>query len=281
MKLSIRGNQIHNVKNGNKITKPKSQQKPAHRICNLRKNFETDVSIRSARIFVLEIDFNMIILINNFCYAVFFGLFKFFRSLVNTLTSRFIKSSRTMKHKLLILLFALPLIVLNPALSQSKEVVKTIMTNQWVTKYKKLKTDLENKAAFIKNMENLSSKDLATIKKSYVETTFMLDSWLNHLVTSIQEDKTKNLEQLANGNITDDLKEELQEIFTFYANDFSTKYEDVTGIKNSAVIGSPIMGQENTEISTEVYSSSSEVDMDMLLAKVKKPLSPSDWNSIY
>jgi len=186
-----------------------------------------------------------------------------------------------MKQKLLIILFALPLFVLNPAHSQSKEIVKTVMTNQWITKYKKLKTDLENKAAFIKNNENVSEKDLILIRKSYTETSILLDAWVNHLVQSLEENKSGNLEQLANGDIAADLKEELQVLFTFYANDFSTKYEDITGQKSSFVVGAPTdqSGTESTA-STET-SQTTTIDKDVLMARIKQPLMPTDWNSIY
>jgi len=185
-----------------------------------------------------------------------------------------------MKQKLLIILFALPLFVLNPAHSQSKEIVKTVMTNQWITKYKKLKTDLENKAAFIKNMENISEKDLVLIKNSYSETSFLLDTWVNHLVQSLEENKSGNLEQLANGDIAPDLKAELQKLFTFYANDFSTKYEDVTGQKSNFVVGAPTE-QPVTGATNSTETPSTTIDKDVLMARIKQPLTPSDWNSIY
>jgi hypothetical protein len=186
-----------------------------------------------------------------------------------------------MKQKLLIILFALPLFVLNPAHSQSKEIVKTVMTNQWITKYKKLKTDLENKAAFIKNMENISEKDLVLIKNSYSETSFLLDTWVNHLVQSLEENKSGNLEQLANGDIAPDLKAELQELFTFYANDFSTKYEDITGQKSNFVVGAPTDQAVTETTSSTENSPSTTIDKDVLMARIKQPLTPSDWNSIY
>lgn len=186
-----------------------------------------------------------------------------------------------MKQKLLIILFALPLFVLNPARSQSKEIVKTVMTNQWITKYKKLKTDLENKAAFIKNMENISEKDLVLIKKSYAETSYLLDAWVNHLVKSLEENKSGNLEQMANGDIAPDLKAELQELFTFYANDFSTKYEDITGQKSSFVVGAPTEQNDDETTSATETAQVTPIDKDILVARIKQPLSPSDWNSIY
>lgn len=184
-----------------------------------------------------------------------------------------------MKQKILIILFALPLFLLNPALSQSKEVLQTILTNQWVMKYKKLKTDLENKAAYVKNMDKISERDLTKMKKSYNATNVLLDDWIEHLAVSIQNGS--DLEQLAHGGISEDLKKELEIIFSFYANDFSTKFEELTGQEASFVIGAPGNDNEADPANgTGLQPTEKNIDREFLTAKVKKMLVPSDWNSI-
>jgi len=186
-----------------------------------------------------------------------------------------------MRHFLLFQVLVFTLCFVKPAFSQNKdkEAVKTIMTNQWVSKYKKLKTDLENKAIFIKNMENISERDLAKLKKSYTATSKMLDTWLDHLVVSIH-DKNETMEQIAQGDINSELKEELQKIFTFYADNFSTFYEETTGQKSNFVIDSP--KTEDSESNEETaWTQEKPIEVDFLLSNVKKPLRPNNWNSIF
>jgi len=79
---SSRGNQMHRQKKGNKTTKPTSHQNPAQIIWNLRMAFRVLVSFTVCKILGLELDFNWIILRKTICYALFFGLFEFFLSLV-------------------------------------------------------------------------------------------------------------------------------------------------------------------------------------------------------
>ncbi len=146
-------------------------------------------------------------------------------------------------------------------------------------KYKKLKTDLENKAAYVKNMEKISEKDLKEMKSSFNATNIMLDEWLGHFVSSLSEGK--NIEELSSGNIAPDLKSELEEIFTFYANDFSTRFEDLTGQESRFVIGSPVNADQSSKrLSAEINVSESGIDRELLTSKVKKILVPNDWNSI-
>jgi hypothetical protein len=187
-----------------------------------------------------------------------------------------------MTRKLLILAFALPIFFLNPAGAQSKdkEVVRVIMQNQWITKYKKLKTDLENKAAYVKNLEKISDRDLGAIKGSYVETSRMLDAWLDHFVNSIHQNKASSFENLSHGEISQELKDELQTIFTFYANDFSTMYEDITGEEPKVVTNLGESETENSDSDLRI-SQDANIEMELLIAKVKTPLTPMAWNSIY
>ena len=61
---------------------PTSHQNPAQIIWNLRMAFRTPFSFIACKILGLELDFNCIIFRKTNCYALFFGLFEFFLSLV-------------------------------------------------------------------------------------------------------------------------------------------------------------------------------------------------------
>lgn len=186
-----------------------------------------------------------------------------------------------MRHKLLILLFWFPLLAAHPATSQTakdKEVIRAILTNQWITKYKKLKSDLENKAAHVKNMKGVSESDLNSIEKSYAETTLRLDAWLEHLINLVAENNSTCLIDLSHGDMPEILKTELQEVFTFYSNDFSTRYEDVTGEESGVAIDTPKKQSENINWS---FTSEGSLDREFLMARLKEPLSPTSWSSIY
>jgi SPX domain protein involved in polyphosphate accumulation len=186
-----------------------------------------------------------------------------------------------MRHKLLILLFWFPLFAAHPATSQTakdKEVIRAILTNQWITKYKKLKSDLENKAAQVKNMEGISESDMKALEKSYAETTLRLDAWLEHLVNLVAENNATCLADLSHGDMPEVLRSELQEVFTFYSNDFSTRYEEVTGLDSGVAIDTP--KNQADDINWE-FPGEGSVARDLLMARVKQPLSPSSWSSIY
>lgn len=186
-----------------------------------------------------------------------------------------------MWHKLLLLLFWIPLFSAHPATSQTakdKEVIRAILTNQWITKYKKLKSDLENKAAYVKNMESVSESDMKSLEKSYAETTLRLDAWLEHLVNLVAENNATCLENLSHGDLPEVLRDELQDVFTFYSNDFSTRYEEVTGLESGVAIDTP------KKLAADInwdFPGEGTVARDLLMARVKQPLSPSSWNSIY
>jgi hypothetical protein len=152
------------------------------------------------------------------------------------------------------------------------------MTNQWVGKYKKLKTDLENKAIHVKNMPNVSEDDLKAIQQSYSQTSKMLDAWLDLFIASLSTNPNACLEQLSQGDIPQDLKVELQKIFTFYANDFSTRFEDITGSTANAIEGPRDIQPQAVEVR---FGSHPPIDKNTLLARFKTPLSPADWNTLY
>jgi hypothetical protein len=184
-----------------------------------------------------------------------------------------------MKKYIYVIALALTLFIAVPSTGQSKETLKSIMANSWVKKYKKLKTDLEEKAYFVKNMENISESDLKTMEQSYKKTSKLLDKWLVDFAASMDE-KKENIVLLSEGSINNDLKEELFEIFTIYSNDFTTKYEDITGLPSKSVLShEQLRKDELTESNGPV--SFDKINKSFLMANVVPSLKPSAWNKIY
>ena len=184
-----------------------------------------------------------------------------------------------MKNILLIFVFAFALFVAVPSTGQSKDALKSILSNSWVKKYKKLKTDLEEKAYFIKNMENISETDLIAMEKSYKKTSKLLDKWLVDFATSLDE-KKENVTLLSEGSISYELKEELFDIFTMYSNDFTTRFEDITGLQSKFVITHEQLMQDDLT-APNTLTSFEKIDRSFLMANVVPTLKPSAWNKIY
>ena len=185
-----------------------------------------------------------------------------------------------MKKIILACAFALPIFLMNPGFCQSNDASKTILSNSWVKKYKKLKSDLEEKAAVVKNMENLSEADLKSIEKSYKKTSKMLEEWLDHLIIALETGNKETINQLSEGSIDPVLKEELLVIYTIYANEFSTRYEEITGLEGKTVLShNRLMADGNSESSD--LNLVNKFDRSFLIATVKDPLTPSDWKAIY
>lgn len=185
-----------------------------------------------------------------------------------------------MKTKLLVVLFALPILLMSPVLAQSQDAVKAIMTNHWVKKYKKLKSDLENKAVHVKDMDNISEAERANIEKSYGQTSQRLEQWLDNLINQVDNNNQVVLAHLAEGSMEPELKTQLLDIFSFYANDFASHYEEVTGEGVKAIMSNNKLledGQQNFNIKVPA----GKVEKDFLIAYVKKPLSPMAWSALY
>jgi len=184
-----------------------------------------------------------------------------------------------MKNIVLVFVFAIPLLFAMPSTGQSKEALKSIMANSWVKKYKKLKTDLEDKAYFIKNMENISESDLKSMEKNYQITTKMLDTWLLDFANSV-ELKKENISYLSEGTINPELKQELLDIFTYYTDNFTTQYEDITGQKSKMIISHQQLMEEGEIISSN-STNFEKVDRPFLMANLVEPLKSTAWNKIY
>lgn len=156
------------------------------------------------------------------------------------------------------------------------------MTNHWVKKYKKLKSDLEDKAGYVKTSETISEADKKNIKKSYLETSKRLEIWLDHLVSTIEHKDGQALQQLSEGNIDQELKAELLDIFAFYSNEFQLLFEEVTGQEAKMVVThTRLMSEVDQEKSVHWNGSNDKIQREFLISNVKKPLQPAAWNSLF
>ena len=161
---------------------------------------------------------------------------------------------------------------------QSKENIKTVLGNQWISKYKVLKVDLENKAASVKDRNDISETDLASIQKSYNITSGMLQVWLDDLVVILEKSEPAKMEYFSRGELCPELEVRLKEIITYYSNEFNTKFEEVTGLDSHFVIGIPEKKETNSNIppSNIIW----KFDVEDITASIKKPLTPANWNSL-
>ena len=185
-----------------------------------------------------------------------------------------------MKKHFRILIFALPFLLASPAFSQSKELVRAIMTNPWVAKYKKLKRDLENKVAYLKNMDGLPEDKLNAMKKSYTQTQMRLDLWINHLTETVAGGNSDSRERLAQGDLDDNLKEELRDIFSFYSNDFIFRFEETTG-QNPAYVFDTESSEKNGNSLNAQELLTEKTDKEALMSRIKNSLEPLSWAAIY
>ena len=163
------------------------------------------------------------------------------------------------------------------AQAQTKENVKAVMASKWIGKYKKLKNDLESKAATVKEMDDISDEDFALLRKSYTETSKLLEGWLNNLVNTLEKADPATVDYFAKGELSPELQTEFQTLGTFYANDFSTLYEEITGLKTRMVISLKDNGNPERDLppSHIVW----KFDREELTAGIQS-LIPADWNSI-
>jgi hypothetical protein len=161
---------------------------------------------------------------------------------------------------------------------QSKENIKTVLGNQWISKYKVLKVDLENKAASVKDRNDISETDLASIQKSYNLTSGMLQVWLDDLVVILEKSEPAKMEYFTKGELCPELEIRLREIITYYSNEFNTKFEEITGQESHFVIGMPEKKETNSSIPPSNITWKFEVED--ITASIKKPLAPANWNSL-
>lgn len=184
-----------------------------------------------------------------------------------------------MKKIVLVLVVLFSINQTNPTFAQSSDLLKTVLSNSWVKKYKKLKSDLEEKAYVAKSMENISESDLKSIEKSYKKTSKMLEAWVDHLVADLEKNNHQIIYKMSEGSISEDLKKELLDIFTFYANDFSTLYEEATGLKSRTIFTHSALLEDGQQ-ALDIEAGKLKVEKNFLLANVKKPLSPTDWKTL-
>jgi hypothetical protein len=163
------------------------------------------------------------------------------------------------------------------AFAESTDKVKVLMTSKWISKYKKLKKDIENKASTVKDMDQIDDSDYNALRNSYSETSKKLEVWLLHLENTLEKGEPSDMEFFASGVLNPALEKELQEIGTFYANDFSTLYEEITGIKSRCFINlSEDNAGSNGVLPTNIVWKFEHEELSASL----QPLRPLDWNSL-
>ena len=163
------------------------------------------------------------------------------------------------------------------ASDRTSDHVKALMTSKWIGKYKQLKKDIENKAATVKDMEQISDEDYDALRKSYSETSRRLEIWLHHLEATLEKGDASDISYLAGGMLNPALENELREIGTQYANEFSTLYEEVTGLKSRGIIN--LNNEDEGSRSVPPTNIVWKFQHEELVASLQ-PLRPLDWNSV-
>jgi len=107
----------------------------------------------------------------------------------------------------------------------------------------------------------------------------MLDTWLLDFANSV-ELKKENISYLSEGTINPELKQELLDIFTYYTDNFTTQYEDITGQKSKMIISHQQLMEEGEIISSN-STNFEKVDRPFLMANLVEPLKSTAWNKIY
>jgi len=153
--------------------------------------------------------------------------------------------------------------------------VKALMTSKWIGKYKQLKKDIEHKAAIVKDMEQLSDEDYNTLRVSYSETSRRLEIWLQNLESTLEKGDAADVAYFSEGNLSPALDNELREIGTFYANEFSTHYEEITGIKSRSILN---FNDDQAKFIPPA-NITWKFEHEELVTGLQ-PLRPLDWNSV-
>ncbi len=185
-----------------------------------------------------------------------------------------------MKKLLLAFVFTLPLIFGISAFGQSSETIKTILSNSWVKKYKKLKNDLEDKATYAKGLKNVKESDLKELERAYNKTSQKLEKWLDDVVYTIGNNPKESIELMSEGKINQQLKEELLAVFTYYSSEFLTCYEEITGDQGRNLFTHSRLMEDGQPSGTVTEADKQKIEKDELQSSFKKPLVPSEWNSL-
>ncbi len=155
--------------------------------------------------------------------------------------------------------------------------VKALMTSKWIGKYKQLKKDIENKAATVKDMDQISDEDYDALRKSYSATSRRLEGWLLNLETTLEKGDASDVDYFSKGLLNPVLENELREICTYYSNDFSTLYEEVTGIKSRSILN---LNDDNEGARSVPPTNIVWKFEHQELVSGLQPLRPLDWNSV-
>lgn len=181
-----------------------------------------------------------------------------------------------MLHRLLIISFlTFSFCVLNPLLAQSEsEMLKSILQDQWVLKYKKLKKELEQKAGNIKSMPGLTESQTQEFKEEYNKTSNLLQDWLSDFSKSLKERETYEGIKARGTIVNEGLQEVLTNIEKYYIDNFSFQYDFVTQTHDK----NPLK-YEITASNFQLMTSAPDKEQTNKLSKeIRKPLTPLRWN---
>jgi len=163
--------------------------------------------------------------------------------------------------------------------AQSKdEIVTQLLQNNWVKKYRRIKTDMENKASNLKDSH--SEEEIARLKDDYNRTSTLMEKWIESLTNELRNEVT--LQNMLNSTtfIPENLKEELEVLYGFYEDNFNTTYEQLTGVnQNNLVVNFSI----NSKESAQQFSKYTSMGLNQLNFKkdLTKHLEPNSWKLIY
>lgn len=165
------------------------------------------------------------------------------------------------------------------AKAQSKdEVVTQLLQNDWVKKFRRIKTDMESKAGNLKDAKN--EEELARLKDDYMRTRSMMEKWVESLSEELRKENTlSNMLQTPN-YLPENLKEELETLYAFYEDNFNTTYEQIVGVnQKNPVVNFAISSSDDQKMFSS-YSSSNFDSMN-LKKDLAKVLEPNTWKAIY
>jgi hypothetical protein len=185
-----------------------------------------------------------------------------------------------MKTTLLTLAFVASLLF-SPAIAQHEDkVVSKILQDEWVSKYRKIKVDLENKAGNFKDMEGVSEKDFAVMKKSYMEVSARLNDWLKSFAKNCMLPETYQLMEQTGSPVNEMLKADLMDIISLYENTFNSRYEEITGLRQRNAIFSNAKLNKDANQHTALNVDYAKIEGDEVSKRIRKPLEVAHWKEL-
>ncbi len=165
------------------------------------------------------------------------------------------------------------------ASAQSKdEIVTQLLQNDWVKKYRRIKIDMENKAGNIKDAR--SEEEIARLKDDYVRTRSLMEKWVEGLTEELRKDNTLSNMLASPAYLPENLKEELENLYAYYEDNFNTTYEQIIGINQRNLV---VNFSVNTSDTSEQFTKYTAMNLNQFDLKkdLAKMLEPNSWKSIY